>query len=288
MKIEPAVHAYILITWVLEAQNESKGFGFPFDKPHYNFYCRLKEAHPIIKWLKLELPRNAPKIPLRAFHNTLGDNALKICIMSIEEKISDFETLRAAMRIAMPDDKEGLNAKGDNNINKIEEAMIEFRGSDRINKLAEKNIFYKKMVKQIDKYWDKLFRSPILVVTSSGKSFIQPQRTNNIMEQFFRSLKSGARMKSGKSSLSKILKSMLADTPLIKNLENPDYMKIILNGKEGLTELLSDIDVIQVRKELKEKHSMKRRYPRRLAEIFKFPNLPKILTEVEPKMTASC
>jgi hypothetical protein len=35
---------------------------------------------------------------------------------------------------------------------------------------------------------------------------------------------------------------MLADTPLVKNLENEEYVKIILNGRASLAELFSEID----------------------------------------------
>lgn len=34
---------------------------------------------------------------------------------------------------------------------------------------------------------------------------------------------------------------MLADTPLVKNLDNPDYMKILLDGKENLEELFASM-----------------------------------------------
>ncbi len=40
----------------------------------------------------------------------------------------------------------------------------------------------------------------------------------------------------------KKLQSMFAGTPLINNLENPDYMKGILNGKDLLAERLAEID----------------------------------------------
>ena len=93
------------------------------------------------------------------------------------------------------------------------------------------NIVYRKMVKQIDKYWDKLFADPIQVVTHTGTVILQPQRTNNILEQFFRDLKRSNRKRSGNHALSKTLKTMMAQTPLVKNLDNPRYMEIILNGK---------------------------------------------------------
>jgi len=36
---------------------------------------------------------------------------------------------------------------------------------------------------------------------------------------------------------------MLADTPLVKNLDNPDYMEILLDGKSGLEELFAGIEI---------------------------------------------
>ena len=35
---------------------------------------------------------------------------------------------------------------------------------------------------------------------------------------------------------------MLADTPLVKNLENPEYMEILLDGKENLEELFAEME----------------------------------------------
>jgi len=35
------------------------------------------------------------------------------------------------------------------------------------------------------------------------------------------------------------LQAMLADTPLVKNLDNSDYMQILLDGKENLAELFA-------------------------------------------------
>jgi hypothetical protein len=34
---------------------------------------------------------------------------------------------------------------------------------------------------------------------------------------------------------------MLADTPLVKNLDNPEYMKLLLNGKANLEELFAEV-----------------------------------------------
>ena len=107
------------------------------------------------------------------------------------------------------------------------------------------------MVVQIDKYWKKLFADPIPVVGPDGVvRNIQPQRTNNILERFFRDVKRQNRKKTGTASLNKVLQSILAETPLVQNLKNDEYMKIILNGCSSLAGRFSQIDAVQVQQEM--------------------------------------
>ncbi len=40
------------------------------------------------------------------------------------------------------------------------------------------------------------------------------------------------------------LQTMLVDTPLVKNLDNPDYMEILLNGKANLQALFAEIGIM--------------------------------------------
>ncbi len=59
------------------------------------------------------------------------------------------------------------------------------------------------------------------------------------------------RSKAGTQSLNKVIKAMLADTALVKNLSNPEYVKIILNGHNTLEDRFAEIDEKLVRQEMK-------------------------------------
>lgn len=268
---------YICISWVLEYNSVSNGLGFPFDRPHLEFNLRLKEAYRILKQLKQKGVNN---IPVDVIRRTLRDRALQKLVQKIQDKAVIFDELREAMRIACPDKNQGLNDNGDEDIKTIEKRVNQFRHSSRIVKLASSDTSYQKMVKQIDKYWDKLFADPIEVETASGKQMIYPQRTNNLMEQSFRFLKRDRRKKSGQHSLTKTLKGMLADTPLVRNLSNPDYVKILLKGKKTLASRFSEIDILQVRKEEKENERRWRKYPKKMCKLFKIPNLPQKILKI--------
>ena len=137
---------------------------------------------------------------------------------------------------------------------------------------------YDKIVGQIDKYWDKLFADPITVNTSAGQLKIQPQRTNNILERFFRDLKRKYRKRSGTVSLSKALRFILADTALVKNLDNPEYVQILLDGCDTLEERFAKIDSHMVAEQLKAERNKQERIRPEMKKMIQRPDLPQRLT----------
>jgi hypothetical protein len=284
--LAPQVTAYLIISWILEARNESHGFGFPFDRPHLDFCLRLQEAYPDLQGLKQKMAAGASLLLLAPISKTLADKALASTVLRMQEKVRIFDQLREAMRIAQPDSSDGLNDEGDADIQTIQARVTAFRHCDEIKEISETTIAYQKMIKQIDKYWDKLFADPIQVVTKTGTVTIQPQRTNNILEQFFRYLKRQNRKRSGNHALTKTLKTMFAQTPLVKNLDNPQYMEIILNDKATLAERFAEIDIVQVRKLFAEEQKVTQKYPARMAEVFKITHLPRRLGMTMPKKAA--
>jgi hypothetical protein len=251
----PLITAYTLIHWVFEYPRQSSGYGFPFDRPHLDFYRRLQKVYRLLEQirhvhLRGQAKDNKPFFHIyKAFKTAVEDKRLNDLAASLERKAEVFDKLRTAMRIALAESKNGINDNGDDaDMKSIEEKVTAFRRwiiSDRRRKTT-----YAKMLDQLDKYWEKLFADPLPVVTPEGVLYIQPQRTNNILERFFRGEKRRGRKKSGMASLSKVLKAALADTPLVQNLKNCEYMDIILNGCSGLAERFSQIDAHLVQKEM--------------------------------------
>ena len=282
VNVLPRVLAYILSNWILDANSELNGYGFPFDRSHFIFYKRLKTAKSIVENLSAKNKKDRYIIKLnRVLGRAVNDNNLKAVVSRMQEKAQIFDDLRDAMRIAASDGKKGLNDDGeDGDIKTIKEAVTTFRNSDKIKAAVEKNVDYKKMVKQIDKYWEKLFADPIMVTTANGeKILVQPQRTNNILERFFRDVKRMYRSKAGTQSLNKVIKAMLADTPLVKNLSNPEYVKIILNGHNSLEDRFAEIDEKHVRQEMY-KSEIHQGMSAKMKKILRKPNLPSLLAKM--------
>ena len=275
----PAAATYLLVNWTLESSHQSQGYGFPFDRIHLDFYLRLKKLHQLLGSISNIHLRNKAKDNAsflrvwKLLDKVMKDKELINAVASMEAKMKVFDKLRKALRIALPEGKNGLNDEGDGScIKTIEKEVIEFR--KWVQGDEEKKKTYSKMIEQIDKYWSKLFADPIIANTPDGPVVILPQRTNNILERFFRHMKRLGRKKSGTGSLNKMLKAILADTPLVKNLENQEYMDIILNGCTTLAERFSQIDDSLVRQQLREAQDNHEKISGEVKKIISLPDLP--------------
>ncbi len=287
--LAPVVGAYTLIQWALSAKTGGDGYGFPFDQPHLSFAQRLQRLNADIERIK-DIHLRGQWRDNRTYFKLhfilqpiMRDKTLWKAVAALEAKIIVFEKLRKAMRIAVPSGPHGLNDEGSqNNIHSIEKGVTAFRAWLIRRKDYPQDHAAKKMIDQIDKYWKKLFADPITVQTLSGTLLIQPQRTNNILEQFFRNLKRGHRRRTGNASSGRMLRTILAETPLVQNLQNPHYMKILLNGKNSLEEVFAEIEIDTLRQAFRDAQIDPERIPAKLKPIIAMTDFPeRFVTMVE-------
>ena len=276
----PVMAAYAMIHWAFDTSDQLDGYGFPFDCPHLIFSQRLTAIHGFVSRYsacgRYRAINNRALLSLwRPLTKVIEDQQLTRAASHMKEKMDKFKKLRKALAIAVPEAKKGLNDDGlDVDIKSIEEKITKFRKEIMDDETCWQKNAYKKMIEQIDKYWEKLFADPITVNTPNGQVTIQPQRTNNILERFFRDFKRGRRKKSGTISLNRTLRSILADTPLVKNLENPEYMKILLDGCGTLEECFAKIGANIVTERMKSEQNGNERINPEMKKIIRLPDLP--------------
>ncbi len=281
----PAAAAYSLISWALDSGSEGDGLGFPFDQSYLEFYRRIVELHLRLQELfPLQLRGDWKENRcygwvLHDLHGVTMDAKLKETAARMEEKVIVFTRLRTAMRIALPRQKKGLNDAGEMqaNMKSIAREVQKFCSWLSRKKEHPSTKAYQKLVGKIDAYKNQLFADPIVVSTVAGKMLIQPQRTNNIMERFFRMLMRGFRKRNGFNSVERILKAMLPDTPLVMNLKNEDYMRMILGEGKTLEQRFAELDIHQVRCLQKQSAVDSRATFPQVRKIIRLPNLPKAL-----------
>ncbi|MFH1028687.1 MAG: transposase [Pseudomonadota bacterium] len=268
-----------LIQWILDFPIELAGYGFPFDRPHLALYHRLKTACGLMgaaarrRLASSSVLSTIPRNLSRLLKSIIEDRALSETVRRLEDKAAVFDRLRRALDIAMPDGENGLNDDGGAaELKTVARRVNEFRQWLQSTKDLAKEKGFHKMLEQIDKYWDKLFADPIRAETPDGPVWLQPQRTNNIMERFFRDLKRDSRRRTGTSSLTKTLRAILADTPLVKNLDNPEYMKILLDESSTLEQRFARIDGTEAQKEMRRASSGTERMPPALKKLIRRPD----------------
>ncbi len=246
----PLACAYSMTLWMLQGKHSGDGYGFPFDRPLLIFAESLLEGQQHLTAL-LDCWHDNDKIwkkyivkLSKIVSDIINDTQCQQEVKELQWRCKVFDNLRKAMRIAPPDGKNGLNDDGaDDDISTIRNSVQRFRIQLDSNSKWCDDKLCRKMAEQIDKWREKLFADPIEVESPQGTVLIYPQRTNNILEQFFRGIRRGQRRKTGNNSLRSMLQTMLADTPLVKNLDNDEYMRILFDGKENLEALFADLEL---------------------------------------------
>jgi hypothetical protein len=289
----PLFAAYLLAHWVLAGLQQGQGYGFPFDRPLLAFARRAQTAAAQLPALtalgtaegwRRNLPFHHLGLDLQ---DLVRDRPLGHTLNQLTKLSQLFDQLRDQLRIAPPTASQGLNHDGEPvEMKALQRAVETFTEQVRARSDYSTTPALQKMIAQIEHYGPKLFADPLVVATPQGARTIQPQRTNNLMERFFRDLKRDCRHKSGCHSLGRTLRTLLADTPLVKNLQNPEYVKILLNGQPTLETLFAQIDPATVRQELAQAQQNSERVPRAFKQfIARLPNptpIKNFLENVKP------
>jgi hypothetical protein len=285
----PLFAADLLAHWVLAGLQQGQGYGFPFDRPLLALARRAQAASAQLPDLiALSAPegwrRHLPFHHLdRDLKDLVQDRPLRHTLDRLETRSQLFDQLRHRLRIAPVNAHQGLNHDGEPiEMKTLQREVQAFTEQVRARSDYSTTPALQQMIAQIEHYGPKLFADPLVVATPQGPRTLQPQRTNNLMERFFRDLKRDCRHKCGCHSLGRTLRTMLADTPLVKNLQNPEYLKILLNGQPTLEALFAQIDPATVREELAKAQQNPERVPRALKKfIGSLPNPTPIKNFIE-------
>lgn len=276
----PFLAAYLLVVWIMDAPSTCDGYGFPFDQPYLALYQRIQEAyHSIQELVPVHLRGDWKDNTCYGWvtcslRGVITDASLATTAKRLEAKAEVFTQLRQAMRITLPEQKRGLTDEGDVSVNMKTIAKEVNQFCTRLARRYPKNQEYRKLIDTIQTRGSQLFADPLAVDSAAGTILIQPQRTNNLLETFFRKLKRTYCKRNGFSSMEKILKTMLPDTPLTMNLNNGHYMELLLEDGQTLEQKFAQIDMQEIRRLAKETAVTSCAAFPHLKKIIRLPDLP--------------
>ena len=240
-------------------ENKGEGYGFPFDRPKIQYYKQICSIYNELLQIDslpdfdTEIKKTTRFYKVKeVLGNIAKDRELKLTIKELDTQIVYFDQLRDIMRIALPESKNGLNDEGkissEKEYNSMEKELTGYINTMKVK--IEKDPRGKEklqgVIRQLEKYWDKIFASPIRVTVEGKDKTIFPHRTNNQSEQFYRKLKHLFRRLHGRPSVSKDIDYLPEEIALIENLKNQEYVKTVLTSIDNLAFEFAKLDILKI------------------------------------------
>jgi len=244
-----------MAVWAIDYKADGTDDGFPFDLPYLDFYrrclqiCRAAEAficgprgnrqafkaierlHRIVVLVRSEVPFQRP-------------------VRILETRQQHFTELREALRLK-PKIKRDLpkthQQSTPDELRDIEAAVTKFVRSLRKQRPERGPAKAKRdgidiILDHIDRHGQHLWGHLIHIPKSAGGGDRVVERTNNLLEGFFRGGKQGERRRSGRKNLTQDLEQLPEEAALAANLKQPDYVKIVCGTLEDLPRAFATLD----------------------------------------------
>jgi uncharacterized protein YbaR (Trm112 family) len=289
----PEICLYYLLLWILDHGSSGNGYGFPFDQQYLAFYKRLNTACSIIEniWPLYSVNNKSFKAIRKLCHlikEVIDNPSLRKIVERYEAKVSVFSDLRKAFGTTPDSVNNGLTHMQQtttvHEVEQIKESVEKFITNlkEKISSAHDKQIVdsYRKAIARIEEYGKRLFVDPLVVMVKGEKKVFFIHRTNNIMEHHFRKLNYSYRRVHGNHSVRRNLENIPEQFPLVVNLKNPNYRKLLFDDERKIIEKFAEIDAKIIREmRLKHKSEEKIYASRKIKKVIRLPNFKEQLIE---------
>jgi hypothetical protein len=252
---------------VLDFKADGTGHDYPFDRPFLDLYDRCKEARRAIDAFLYRTPSdpNVLKYLIR-LHRILGplesEVPFKQAVRRLQSRAKLLDELRDALRFSpgksitgnemnfKENTTQDLSATKLRDIQKqvkdLESSLKESRPKRGPAKDSRSAI--ELILRHFKNHGDYLWGHVINLSDHADGDIRLVDRTNNILERFFRGMKQKERRRSGRKILTQDFEHLPPEAALVYNLKCADYVSIVCGSLDQLHEAFSQIDRKRVRK----------------------------------------
>ena len=234
--------------WILDYKADLSELDFPFDRPYLSFYNRCMVALRAIDAF-LRIPPDDGMVVRkirrlrRIASKVSGEVPFRQTVKRLHRRADLFDELRDKLRLAreLPD-KESM--KDLDEMRHQFEAWTAALENRRPKRGPGKDIrdAIDIILKHIDTHGDNLWGHAISLPERAGGGIRLMSRTNELLENFFGTMKHGERRRSGRKNLGQDLEHLPAEAALAYNLEHADYVKIVCGSLEQLPLAFAQLD----------------------------------------------
>ncbi len=250
-----------LAQWILDYQADSSGEDFPFDRPYLDFYDRSITAHSAIHRFLADKPEGRRvsrtlKRLQRILNPVLSDVPFHQIVRRLRARAKLFDELRNALRLVPKSISESNNCSNADSATPDHAARELFDIRQNVKELVAslKNRRPERgpaqdtrnaidlILRHVEDHGDYLWGHTISLPMEQGGGIRLLERTNNLLEGFFKEMKHNERRRSGRKILTQDFENLPAEATLAYNLNYEDYVAIVCRSLDKLPEAFAKLD----------------------------------------------
>jgi hypothetical protein len=248
--------------WVLDYSADSTGYDYPFDRPYLDLFDRCMTACRAVDAYIHNNPADpkvlkALKRLRRLLESVASEVPFKQIIRKLRSRAELFDELRDALRL-VPKRFAGSDRKESSMTISSDQAAIQLRDiREQVDEffISLKNRRPKRgpaqdmrnaidlITRHIEDHGQYLWGHVIGMPEEKGGGIRVVDRTNNIIESFFRGIKHDERRRSGRKILTQDFECLPPEAALVYNLNCADYVSIVCGSLDRLAKAFARIDL---------------------------------------------
>jgi len=249
-----------LAQWVLDYGSDGSGEDFPFDRPYLDLYDRCRQVRRATDAFLRKLPsgrqlRNAVLRLGRALDPVVSEVPFARLAGRLRARAELLDELRNALRLvvssadarstcpAVPAQPEHAAAE----LQDIREAVERLQSSLRERRPSrgpaqDVRQAIDLILDHLERHGDTLWGHVICLPEQVGGGIRLVDRTNNVLESFFRRMKHGERRRSGRKVLTQDFERLPPAAALVPNLSCHDYVALLCGDLDRLPRAFAELD----------------------------------------------
>lgn len=245
-----------LAQWVLDYRADGSDQGFPFDLPYRDLYDRCLGVSWAIEAFLREPPEDGKvRKALEKLHRILRPVQCDIprfhpVGVALDRRAKLFAELRRALRLEDKGKAPGTGSEREaRKLNDIRSSVENLTASLRERRpergpAQDLRAAIDLILSHLDRHGPHLWGHVIPIPQECGGGIRLVDRTNNILESWFGSLKHGERRRSGRKILTQDFERLPPSAALAANLDCPDYVEILCGSLADLPTAFAKLDAV--------------------------------------------
>jgi hypothetical protein len=243
-----------LAQWILDYRAAGSNQGFPFDLPYRDLYDRCLGVSWAIEAFLREPPEDVNvRKALEKLHAMLRPVRCDIprfhpVGVALDRRAKLFAELRRALRLQEKDQAPDTTSEREvGKLNDVRSAVEKLTTSLRKRRpergpAKDLRTAIDLILSHLDRHGPHLWGHVISIPQECGGGIRLVDRTNNVLESWFGSLKHGERRRSGRKILTQDFERLPPSAALAVNLSCPDYIEILCGSLARLPSAFAGLD----------------------------------------------